>query len=267
MIDLLFASTALHGKHVLITGATGGIGYETAKMAAACGATVSITGRNESKLVALYERLKPITDESKIAMFAADMGFEDDRLKLIEYCEGKLGVITGLVNAAGIAENIILDELDEEKLGEIMHLNYTSSVLLTKEIYKKMKEQRKGAIVNVASLSGLRGTYGGTAYASSKFALIGFTQSLALEAIKSNINVNAVCPGFVDTPMARQLISKKAEEAGIPYEEQMTKIETGFPSGRLTTPEEVATTIIFMLSGAVGNLVGESIKISGGVVV
>jgi 3-oxoacyl-[acyl-carrier protein] reductase len=267
MIYLLFASTALHGKHVLITGATGGIGYETAKLAAVCGASVSITGRNESKLVALYERLKLITDECKIAMFAADMSFEDDRLRLIEYCEEELGVITGLVNAAGIAENIVLDELDEENLAQIMDINHTSTVLLTKEIYKKMKERRTGAIVNVASLSGLRGTYGGIAYASSKFALIGFTQSLALEAIRFNVNVNAVCPGYVDTAMARKLISKKAEEAGISYEEQIAKIVAGFPSGRLTTPEEVATTIIFMLSGAVGNLVGESIKISGGVVV
>lgn len=91
--------------------------------------------------------------------------------------------------------------------------------------------------MNVASLSGLRGTYGGTAYASSKFALIGFTQSLALEAIRFNINVNAVCPGYVDTAMARELISKKAIEAGISYEEQVGKIEAGFPSGRLTTPK------------------------------
>lgn len=264
---MLFSSKALQDRHVLITGASGGIGYETAKIAAACGASVSLTGRNKGKLAALYEELKEITSESKITMFVADLSLEFDRLKLIKHCEEKLGSITSLVNAAGIAENILLDNLEEEKLVNIMHTNHTVTVLLTKEIYKKMKEKQTGAIVNVASLSGLRGTYGGTAYASSKFALIGFTQSLALEAIRFNINVNAVCPGYVDTAMARELISRKAIEAGISYEEQVGKIVAGFPSGRLTTPNEVANTIIFLLSGAVGNLVGESIKISGGVVV
>lgn len=267
MRHLLYSSTALQDRHVLITGASGGIGCETAKLAAACGASVSITGRNIEKLATLYEELKEITDESKVTMFAADLSLEYDRLQLIKHCEEKLGFITSLVNAAGIAENILIDNLEEERLVNIMHTNHTSTVLLTKEIYKKMKEKQIGAIVNVASLSGLRGTHGGTAYASSKFALIGFTQSLALEAIRFNVNVNAVCPGYVDTSMARELISKKANEAGVSYEEQMAKIEAGFPSGRLTTPKEVAYTIIFLLSGAVENIVGESIKISGGVVV
>lgn len=103
---LLFSSTTLQDRHVLITGDSGGIGYETAKMAATCGASVSITGRNKEKLAALYEELKEITDESKITMFAAELSFESDRLQLIKHCEDKLGFITILVNAAGIAKNI-----------------------------------------------------------------------------------------------------------------------------------------------------------------
>jgi NAD(P)-dependent dehydrogenase (short-subunit alcohol dehydrogenase family) len=263
---LLYSATALQGRHILITGATGGIGEKVAKLSAACGADVSITGRNQEKLEALYKKLTKITDKDKLHYFRADIGKEEQRIDLIERAEAELGVITGLVNAAGVAENIPLASLNEKTLEKIMHTNHTSTILLTKLVYKKMKEKQLGSIVNVASLSGLRGTYGGVAYASSKFALIGFTQSLALEAIQSNINVNAVCPGYVHTQMAKQLIKKKATDSGRTYEEQLSLIESGIPSGRITSPEEVANTIIFLLLNSSGNIVGESIKISGGAV-
>ncbi|MCK0472838.1 SDR family NAD(P)-dependent oxidoreductase [Halalkalibacter sp. APA_J-10(15)] len=264
---MLFSKTAFEGTHILITGATGGIGAQTAKQAAECGASISITGRNKEKLASLVEELSKRMNSAKLTAFPADISQEDDRLQLIEHCERKLGAITGLVNGAAIAEPMTLDELQEEKLTQIMNVNHTATVMLTQHVYQKMKQEQRGSIVNVASLSGLRGTYGGTAYASSKFALIGFTQSLALEAIQSNINVNAICPGFVDTDMAHKIIERKAKEARISYDEQLKKIEAGFPSGKITSPDEVATTILFLLSGAVRNIVGESIKISGGVVV
>src|SRR5690606_5310852 len=116
------------------------------------------------------------------------------------------------------------------------------------------------------SLSGLRGGYGHTAYAASKFALIGFTHCLAVEAIKHNVRVNAVCPGFVDTEMGYDVIRRQAAANRVSFEEQLERTNAGIPSGRTTTPEEVANAIAFLLTDAAASIVGESLKISGGAV-
>ncbi|HSI66773.1 MAG TPA: SDR family oxidoreductase, partial [Planococcus sp. (in: firmicutes)] len=208
--------------------------------------------------------LSQLTDPEKLFSMEADLTRSEEREKLIEAAEGRLGFINGLVNSAGAAGGKTVDELDEELVEKLMDVNYKSTLQLTKSIYKKMLEQKEGDIVNIASLSGLRGTYGNTAYAASKFAVIGWTQSMALEAIESNIRVNAVCPGYVETDMALNSIQRKAERNGVTFEEELEKARRSIPSGRLTEPVEVANTIAFLLTDAARNIVGESVKISGG---
>ncbi|WP_163536426.1 SDR family oxidoreductase [Gracilibacillus sp. YIM 98692] len=260
----IFAKDALEDRHILVTGATGGIGYETAKVIATMGAKVTITGRNQEKLSQLEAELLDLTDEKRLYSVAADITDEADRTKLIEGAKKKLGFISGLVNSAGVAGGEKVEELDEDYIENMMQLNYFSTFSLTKAIYRDMIKHQKGDIVNVASLSGLRGTYGNSAYASSKFALVGWTQSMAVEAIEHNVRVNAVCPGFVETDMAKGLIRKKAERSQVSYDEALDKVKKGLPSGRLTSAEEVANTIAFLLTDAAKNIVGESVKISGG---
>lgn len=260
----LFANNALAHKHVLITGATGGIGFETAKVVAGMGARVTIAGRSEEKLSALAVELEKITAKEKIFVQTADLTEQGDRLKLIANAEEAHGFINGLVNSAGIAGGKTVEELDEEFIEQLMNLNFKCTFLLTQEIYRKMMEQKEGDIVNLASLSGLRGTHGNTAYAASKFAVVGWTQSMALEAIEHGIRVNSVCPGYVDTEMARNSIRRKAERSDKTFEEGMKEAAASIPSGRISTPEEVANTIAFLLTDAARNIVGESVKISGG---
>lgn len=260
----LFSKDALSHKHVLITGATGGIGYQTAKIIAGMGAKVTITGRGEEKLNDLAGELEELTAKEHIFVQAADLTKGDDRMHLIANAEKAHGFINGLVNSAGAAGGATVDKLDEDMIEKLMNINYKSTFLLTQEIYRKMMEQKEGDIVNLASLSGLRGTHGNSAYAASKFAVVGWTQSMALEAIEHGIRVNAVCPGYVDTEMARNSIRRKAEEKGISFEEGMKEAAASIPSGRISTPEEVANTIAFLLTDAAANIVGESVKISGG---
>lgn len=260
----LYANDALAHKHILITGATGGIGYETAKVVAGMGAKITITGRNEEKLNALAEELEKVTGEDKILVHPADLTSNEDRSNLIAAAEEAHGFINGLVNSAGVAGGKTVEELDEEFIEKLMNLNYKCTFLLTQEIYRKMLEQKEGDIVNLASLSGLRGTHGNAAYAASKFAVVGWTQSMALEAIEYGIRVNAVCPGYVDTEMARNSIRRKAERKGVSFEEGMEEAAASIPSGRISTPEEVANVIAFLLTDAARNIVGESVKISGG---
>ncbi|WP_347549722.1 SDR family oxidoreductase [Pseudalkalibacillus hwajinpoensis] len=261
----IFKEDALKHDHILITGATGGIGYETAKAAVQAGAAVTITGRNEEKLNKLKRECEGLSNDAKIASIPADLMSEDDRSELIENAINQNGNITGLVNSAGIGGGDTLDKLTEEDLRRVMDLNYTATVLLTQAVYQRMRvEGQKGAIVNLSSLSGLRGTYGNTAYSASKFAITGFTQSFAHEAIQDGIRVNAVCPGFVDTEMGRNSIESKGKRENKSFEEELKAVEEAMPSGRITQPEEVANSIIYLLSTASENIVGESLKISGG---
>ncbi|WKA55632.1 SDR family NAD(P)-dependent oxidoreductase [Planococcus shixiaomingii] len=260
----IFSTEALRDKHVLITGATGGIGYETAKLLVKMGARVTVTGRNQEKLEQLEKELLQTASKEQVFVQRADLAKQEERENLVGQAEKQLGFISGLVNSAGIGGGNLVEELDEETLDRVMNLNFKYTLLLTQAVYRKMLEKQEGAIVNLASLSGLRGTHGGTAYAASKFAVVGWTQSMALEAIEHGIRVNAVCPGYVDTEMAWNGIRRRAEKNGISFEEGMKNAASEIPSGRLSTPEEVANTIAFLLTDAAGNIVGESLKISGG---
>ncbi|UJW57946.1 SDR family oxidoreductase [Bacillus sp. A116_S68] len=262
---MIFNEEMFKDKHILITGASGGIGEKTAILAAKYGANISMTGRNEQKLSTIKNKcLNEGVPKEKVAIICADITTSKDREHIVAEAKKHHGVIHGLVNSAGISGGDTLENTSENDLRQIMELNYTATVLLTQLVYKQMKPHQTGAIVNVSSLSGLRGTYGNTAYSASKFALIGFTHSFALEAIEHNIRVNAVCPGFVNTEMAKNIIAKKAKKANRTYEDQLSLITKALPSGRITEPEEVANSILFLLSPAATNIVGESMKISGG---
>lgn len=260
----IYAADALKGEHSLITGATGGIGYDTAVTLAEMGAAVTITGRRQEKLQALEQQIKQSNAEASVAVIPADIGSSDEREALVKKAVEKNGTISLLVNSAGIIGGSTVEHLKQEEMESIMHINYTSAVLLSQLVYEGMKTLGRGAIVNVSSLSGLRGTTGNTAYAGSKFALIGFTHSMALEAIPHGIRVNAVCPGYVDTEMGETAIANKGKREGRTYEEQLEAAKSGIPSGSLTRSEDVANTIAFLLTDAAYNIVGESVKISGG---
>ncbi|RNF38997.1 SDR family NAD(P)-dependent oxidoreductase [Planococcus salinus] len=260
----IFSNDALAHKHVLVTGATGGIGYETAKLVVTMGARITITGRNKEKLDELEQELFQLTDKEKVFSQAADLTDKEDRDSLVENAENRLGFINGLVNSAGVSGGRTVENLDEEFIERLMDVNFKSTFHLTKAVYRKMMDNKEGDIVNLASLSGLRGTHGNTAYAASKFAVVGWTQSMAAEAIEYNVRVNSVSPGYVDTDMARNSIRGKAERNHTSYEEEMETARNSIPSSRFSTPLEVANTIAFLLTDAARNIVGESVKISGG---
>jgi 3-oxoacyl-[acyl-carrier protein] reductase len=260
----IYSKDALQGKHALIIGASGGIGSETARTLVSMGADVTLTGRNSQKLKQVQQTLVNKFPNSNVEVYVADILNENERTSLVQYAEETVGPISLLVNNAGIFRYKTVEDLTEEDLVIVMQVNYTATVLLTQLVYKEMKARNEGNIVNVSSLSGLRGTFGNTAYSASKFALIGFTHSMAVEAIRNGVRVNAVCPGFVDTDMAHEVIGEHAKLKGQTFENQFKNANDAIPSGRITTPQEVANTIAFLLSDASENIIGESVKISGG---
>lgn len=260
----IFSNNVFAGKHALVTGATGGIGRATARLLAQMGAAVTITGRKEELLAQVKREILEQRVDARVVAIRADVTNEEERKTLVEQAERHAGPITLLVNNAGAFEYAFMEDVTQESMERLMNINYTSVVLLTQKIYAGMKRLGEGAIVNVSSLSGLRGVPGGTAYCASKFALIGFTHSLALEAISHGVRVNAVCPGYVDTAMGHDVISSSASAVGVSVEQRWKQVNGGIPSGKITQPEEVANTIAYLLSDAAVNLVGESVKISGG---
>ncbi len=263
----VFRTDALEGEIVLVTGATGGIGSSTAETLAGMGADLLLTGRDESRLADVRESAASATSSGRVITQQADLTSERDRRGLLTAADDEFGGVTTLVNVAGVGGGrTAFENVSEEELRRVLEVNYTATVLLTQIVYRELKKAGSGAIVNVSSLSGLRGTYQSVPYCGSKFALIGFTQSLSLEAIEHNIRVNAVCPGWVDTRMAHQGMKEKAKAKGRTYEDQREHERGSIPSDQITDPEEVANTIAFLLTNATENIVGESLKISGGVV-
>jgi len=264
---LVFDQETLAGRTAIVTGATGGIGAETSRVLAKMGATVVVTGRKERALQDLKSELEDLSSVGGVAAIAADITDEADRKEIVEKAEETEDSLTILINCAGVGDNReSFSDLTREALEQVMEVNFTSTVALTQAVYRRMKSCEDGAIVHVSSLSGLRGTYRHIPYSGSKFALTGFTQSLAIEAIEHGIRVNAVCPGWVDTEMGREGIRSKAKLNDVDYETQLRAELDKIPAGRITDPEEVANTIGFLVSDAAPNIIGESIKISGGVV-
>lgn len=263
----IFSDSACKGKHALITGATGGIGQATARLLAGMGAAVTITGRNEAKLEQVCQAIIEQQPDAVVTAIRADLTDDSERRELVEAAERHAGPISFLVNNAGAFQYGPLEDLTQEGIDGLMNINFTSTVLLSQLVYEGMKQRREGSIVNVSSLSGLRGVPGTIAYSASKFALIGFTHAFALEAIGHGIRVNAVCPGYVDTDMGHNVVNATAQAGNVSLEQRWQQVNAGIPSGRITRPDEVANTIAFLLSDAADNIVGEAVKISGGALV
>lgn len=263
----IYAGDSLAGETALITGASGGIGSVTAEVIAGMGANVVLTGRNKDALESVERDVTAVSTGGEVHAHPTDITEAPERHALLKAAQDTCGPVSLLVNSAGVnGGRRPFEETSEEQFERVMDVNVTATTFLTQEVYEGMKSRGDGAIVNVSSLSGLRGTYHSIPYCASKFALTGITQSLSLEAIEHGVRVNAVCPGWVDTPMAHDGIRSKALAEDRGYEEQLKRERSALPSGRITTPEEVANVIAFLLTDAAPNVVGECVKLSGGAV-
>lgn len=212
----------------LVTGATEGIGRAIAHALGKAGYKVGVCARTPSRLRTLLEELKAagITAEG----FPGDVGVEYDVEQIAAHITKALGPVDVLVNNAGIAPFKPFSELTTDEWDACMATNVRSLFLMTRAVLPGMRERKHGAIVNIVSLSGKNGFVGGSVYAASKHAALGFSKSLMLEVRKDNVRVIAICPGSVDTPMMRQEGAPKTDPSKILH------------------PEDVAQTVIAALS-------------------
>ena len=254
--DAVFA-----GRHVVVTGASRGIGSTIAANLATRGARVSLLGRNGANLDTVS---KALGGTSVAAPIVTDVTDADSVAAAFARAREHFGPVHILVNNAGQAASAKFTDTDEELWNRIMAVNLTGTYLCTRQAVSDMLQVGFGRIVNVASIAGLRGGAYISAYVASKHAVIGLTRSLALEFANKNITVNAVCPGYTDTDIVREAIANIVRKTGRSEAEALASLVATNPQRRLITPEEVAHTISWLCAPGAESITGQSIVVAGG---
>lgn len=243
-----FNPFSLKGKHILITGASSGIGRMTAIVCSKMGAVVTVTGRNPEKLNETFESL---SGEGHLKI-VADLLQENDVQRLVEECTD----LDGVVHSAGIGDRTLLKMVREKDLQRVMKVNFDAPVLLQKLLLKKKKINGGASIVFIASRAPFAPTIGNGIYAASKGALIAYARVLGLELSNQLIRVNCICPAMVWT----ELVEKDSKLTGVDYHEA----EKAYPLKRYGQPEDVANLAVYLLSNASEWMTGSCIDITGG---
>jgi len=245
----------LEGKVAIVTGAARGIGEAIAYKLAEHGAHIAFSYVSDSsaeKAAQLEARIKTLGVKSKAyksnaGNFAESEAFVNDVVK-------EFGTIDVCVNNAGISKDNLLLRMTEEQWDDVMDINLKSVYNMTKQVIRPMMKAKKGSIVNMSSIIGIRGNAGQSSYAASKAGIIGFTKSIAHELGSRNVRCNAIAPGFVETDMTHYL------KDGDGAKDFLAKI----PLGRFGSAEEIANTTLFLASDMSSYITGQVISACGG---
>ena len=253
----------LNNKIVLVTGAGSGIGRETAYAFGRENVQLILFDKNEDGLKVTANELKDIGNNART--LTVDVTSEKQVQEAVETVIREFGVIDVLVNCAGVSTMQWSWDLTEAEWDLNMDVNAKGCWLVCKHVLPYMIKRKQGRIVNTASMGGKQGAPLLAHYCASKFAVIGLTESIAKEVAPYGITVNAVCPGYVKTPMQDREIIWEAKLRGIEDPEAVRKeYITLTPLGRLSVPSDIAKSILFLSSDQAEFMTGESIKVSGG---
>jgi 3-oxoacyl-[acyl-carrier protein] reductase len=243
----------LKDRIALITGAARGIGREIALTLAGEGADIAICDINEEALAICKGEIESLG--RRCVSSVADVSNTKSAEEMVNKTLDKFSRIDILVNNAGITKDALLMRMCEEDWDAVLAINLKGAFNFTKAVSKVMVKQRYGKIVNIASIIGIMGNAGQANYAASKAGLIGLTKSTAKELAARGINVNAIAPGFIRTPMTDKLTDQQKEA--------MLKL---IPLGRFGEPKDVASLVLFLATDSSSYITGEVIKVDGGMV-
>lgn len=248
----------LAGAHVLVTGGASGIGRAIAARLDGAGGRVSIVGRRETAL-------KSVSDGFRDGAYAvADVTEADAVAAAVEILTTARGPISVLVNNAGAAESAPFTATDAALVKRMLAVNLESVFAVTRAVLPGMKTLDTGRIINVASTAGLKGYAYVSAYVAAKHGLIGLTRALATELAKTPITVNAICPGFTETPLLDRSVDKINAATGADPEAARAQLAAHNPQGRLITPDEVAEAAAYLCSPMARSITGQTIVVAGG---
>lgn len=244
----------LKGRTALVTGGGTGIGAAIAENLCAAGADVVICGRRVAELErvagalpACTYRQVDVTDEEAVLRLFADIDAPDI-----------------VVANAGAAESAPIEKTDLALWHRMIGVNLTAAYLVAREGIKAMRDKGWGRVVFVSSIAGLRGYAYVSAYCAAKHGVIGLTRSLAVETARRGITVNAVCPGYTETPMLEKSIENITRHTGMASGDAGKALLAGNPMGRFITPEEVAAAVAWLCLDTSGSVSGQAIGVSGG---
>jgi 3-hydroxybutyrate dehydrogenase len=254
----------LHGKVALVTGSTSGIGLGIAKALAAQGASVMLNGLGDQTHI---DQAK--TDVSvyghAVSFHSADLTQPDQIEDMIKTTLAEFGRIDIVVNNAGIQHVAPLDEFPPAMWEKIIQLNLVASFHVLRHVIPVMKKQGWGRVINMGSAHALVASPFKSAYVAAKHGLAGLTKSLALEVAQQNITVNAICPGYVKTPLVENQIADTAKARGITEDQVINDVLLAAqPTKQFTTIEQVAGLAVFLCSAAADNITGSLQSIDGG---
>jgi 3-hydroxybutyrate dehydrogenase len=249
---------SLQGRHALVTGGGRGIGRAVAAALSRSGANVTVVGRSEQPL---QEAAAAGDAAGWIAGDVTDPDAMIDNLRVIETVRGPVDI---LVANAGAAASAPFGETDPAQFRSLFELNVIGVVNSVQAVLSGMVERRFGRIVAVASTAGLKGYGYVSAYSASKHAVVGLVRSLAIETARTGVTVNAVCPGYTDTELVRESISRIVEKTGRTAAEAEAAMIKNNPLGRLVKPQEVAAAVLYLCSADAASVTGSTLVVAGG---
>lgn len=255
----------LKGKTALVTGSTSGIGLGVAIALARQGADVVLNGFGDSEGPRTQVREAGRSHGVKVGYHGADMSKPAEIEALMAYAAAEFGGVDVLVNNAGIQHVAPVEDFPTPRWDAIIAINLSSAFHTTRLAIPAMRAKNWGRIINIASAHGMVASAGKSAYVAAKHGIVGFTKSVALETATTGITVNAICPGWVLTPLVQKQIDDRAAREGMPVADaEKDLLGEKQPSLQFTTPEQLGELAVFLCSDAAANVKGAAWAMDGG---
>ena len=257
--------SSLAGKIAIVTGSTSGIGLGIARAFAGAGMHVMFNGFGDNAEV---QRIRADLEETcsvRTAYSAADMSKPDEIVRMVEETRAVLGKVDVLVNNAGIQHVEAIESFPVAKWDAVIAIDLSSAFHAMRAVVPEMKARKWGRIINVASAHGLVASPFKSAYVAAKHGVVGLTKTVALETAEHGITVNAICPGYVLTPLVEKQIPQTAKARGLTEEQVIRDVLLhAQPTRQFVTTEQVGALSLFLCSDAAASITGTALPIEGG---
>ena len=259
------STTMLSKKVALVTGSTSGIGLGIARALAQQGADIMLNGFGDAAAIAQLQKELASAHGVRVLHHAADMSKPDEIAEMIRTTESTLGRLDVLVNNAGIQHVAPIEEFPIDRWDAVMAINLSSAFHTIRGALPGMKQRGFGRIINIASVHGLVASVQKAAYVAAKHGLVGLTKVVALETAQTPITCNAICPGWVLTPLVQKQVDARAQSKSMSNEDaKRDLLMEKQPSGEFVTPEQLGALAVFLCSDAATQIRGAAWNMDGG---